>query len=289
MFEDKAIGLSGENAKYSVISDHSNTVAHFFGANSFPPACYTNFLQPLSEELSISMLWDRALWPDTRKPKPGLRWIDYTEDLINYLETKAEGPVVGIGHSMGASATLMAAARRPDLFSRLILIEPVIQNLRNVILTRILPMFLKRHLEPAKSALLAPQHWPSETEAINYYRSHSAYKRFNDDNLTRLVMALTESNPNGIKLRYGRDWEIANYLGLNNVWPAINKLRVPTVVLRGKPSLFLSNRDWGRYISLSKNTLFFSHKDFGHLIPMEAPELCAELVLEGLKQLNKLH
>ncbi len=233
------------------------------------------------------MLWDRALWPDAGKPKPGLKWIDYTEDLINYLDAKAEGPVVGIGHSMGASATLMAAARRPDLFSRLILIEPVIQNLRNVILISILPMFIKRHLEPVRSTLVAPKRWSTETEAINYYHSHNAYKRFNDEDLAQLVVTLTEPDSRGIKLRYGRDWEISNCLGLNNVWPAIKKIRISTAVLRGKPSLFLSNKDWEKYIRISKNTLFFSNKDFGHLITMEAPELCAELVLKGLSQLNK--
>ncbi len=289
MFEEREIELSGEKAKYSVSSDNLKPLVHFLGANSFPPACYAKFLQPLSEEFSISMLWDRALWPHAGKPKPGLKWIDYTEDLINYLDVMGKGPVVGLGHSMGASATLMAAARRPDLFSRLVLIEPVIQKLRNVMLTRILPMFLKKHLEPVRSTRVAPQSWSTEAEAIQYYRAHSSYKRFSDDNLACLVMALTEPSDDGIKLRYGRDWEISNYLGLNNVWPAIKKLRVPAVVLRGRPSLFLSNRDGGKYIRLSKNTLFFSHKDFGHLIPMEAPETCAHLLLEGLNQLNQTY
>ncbi len=289
MLEERDIDILGKQAKHSVISDQTKPLVHFFGANGFPPACYTKFLQPLAKEFSISMLWDRALWPDAKKPKPGLKWIDYTKDLINYLDARNEGPVVGIGHSMGATATLMAAARRPDLFIRLILIEPVIQNLRNVIPIRILPMFVKRHLEPVRSTLRAPQYWATETEAINYYRSHSAYRNFNDDNLAHLVKGLTEPRSGGLKLRYGRDWEVSNYLGLNYLWPSIKKLHVPTAVLRGKPSLFLSNRDGKKYIRLSNNTLFFSNRDFGHLIPMEAPEICASMVLEGYNQLIKTY
>jgi len=185
MLEERDIDILGEQAKYSVISDYSKPLAHFFGSNSFPPACYEKFLHPL------------------------------------------------------------------------------------------------------KSALASPQSWQNETDAIRYYRSHSAYNRLNDNNRAELVKDLTASHSSGIKLLYGRNWEISNYLGLNHVWPAIKKLHVPAVVVRGGPSMFLSDKTWKKLIRYSKHNLFLSNKDFGHLIPVKAPEICARLVLEGFNQLNQ--
>ena len=42
-------------------------------------------------------------------------------DLAGFLETREVGPVIGVGHSIGAVTTMLCAARRPDLFSCIIL------------------------------------------------------------------------------------------------------------------------------------------------------------------------
>jgi len=44
-------------------------------------------------------------------------------DIIGAIEALRLGPVVGIGHSAGGMRLLMAAARRPDLFQRLITLD----------------------------------------------------------------------------------------------------------------------------------------------------------------------
>jgi sigma-B regulation protein RsbQ len=48
----------------------------------------------------------------------------YADDVVELLEELALGPVVFVGHSVSATIALLAAARRPELFDRLVLVGP---------------------------------------------------------------------------------------------------------------------------------------------------------------------
>ncbi|MBX9246425.1 alpha/beta hydrolase [Actinotalea ferrariae] len=48
----------------------------------------------------------------------------YAEDLVQVLEAVDLGPAVVVGHSVSATIALLAAAERPELFDRLVLVCP---------------------------------------------------------------------------------------------------------------------------------------------------------------------
>jgi sigma-B regulation protein RsbQ len=48
----------------------------------------------------------------------------YADDVVGLLDELSLGPVVFVGHSVSATIGLLAAARRPDLFDRLVLVGP---------------------------------------------------------------------------------------------------------------------------------------------------------------------
>ncbi|WP_179950921.1 alpha/beta fold hydrolase [Xylanimonas oleitrophica] len=48
----------------------------------------------------------------------------YADDVVDLLDELALGPVVFAGHSVSATIGILAAARRPDLFERLVLVGP---------------------------------------------------------------------------------------------------------------------------------------------------------------------
>src|SRR5260221_10770130 len=50
------------------------------------------------------------------------------DDLLRVVDTIAAVPVIVIGHSMGGSTALVAAARRPAAFRALVLEDPVVDN-----------------------------------------------------------------------------------------------------------------------------------------------------------------
>ncbi len=59
---------------------------------------------------------------------PITNWAQFGEDLAGFVKARALGPLVGVGHSMGAHALVQAAAREPERFRALVLIDPVIAS-----------------------------------------------------------------------------------------------------------------------------------------------------------------
>jgi pimeloyl-ACP methyl ester carboxylesterase len=60
-------------------------------------------------------------------PEVSLKWSGMADDAVAMLESlPAEGPIHGVGHSMGGAALVLAAARLPHRLQSLWLYEPVI-------------------------------------------------------------------------------------------------------------------------------------------------------------------
>lgn len=58
-------------------------------------------------------------------------WFDHSRDLlqmVNHFRSEMPRPIVGIGHSMGATQLVYLALLHPRLLSSLVLLEPVIQG-----------------------------------------------------------------------------------------------------------------------------------------------------------------
>jgi pimeloyl-ACP methyl ester carboxylesterase len=60
------------------------------------------------------------------KPAPPYRWRDFGADVAEAAAVLGLRGAVGVGHSMGGHSMAVAAALRPEAFSRLLLIDPVI-------------------------------------------------------------------------------------------------------------------------------------------------------------------
>ena len=65
-------------------------------------------------------LWGNSNYRKTRS------WYPLANDLIRFLDNNGFSNVIGVGHSFGSVITMIAATKDPDLFSKLVLIEPVI-------------------------------------------------------------------------------------------------------------------------------------------------------------------
>lgn len=55
---------------------------------------------------------------------PAYRILDFVDDAVAFLDTEVPGPVVLLGHSLGAMVAAMVAARRPDRVRAVILEDP---------------------------------------------------------------------------------------------------------------------------------------------------------------------
>ena len=58
------------------------------------------------------------------KPDAAYPWSVLADDLLDWLEREASEQVFALGHSSGATVILLAAARAPERFARILLVDP---------------------------------------------------------------------------------------------------------------------------------------------------------------------
>ncbi|PNK60636.1 alpha/beta fold hydrolase [Psychrobacter sp. FDAARGOS_221] len=260
---------------------------HFYGGNGFPVGVYQPLLTKLSEQFEVSSLAMRGYWYDLPTDKVLTREQD-AELLIDYLEKTQDRPVIGVGHSQGATATAMAAAKRPDLFSALYLIDPVTFTKPQALLYSRLPRRFMLTQEPFKSTKQKPSHWASIDAYYQHLRQRPAYRRISDDNLYIFAKNSLVETDTGYQLLFQPQYELASYFGTPYVTPALKKLSkktLPYYLILAKPSVFNSEKvrqSWQRVVPSER---IITLSEYGHLLPMEAPERCAEII----DILNRLH
>ena len=286
--EEQRINLNGKNAKYyNIKNPTASQTAHFYGGNGFALGVYEPLLSDLSQHLNITALTMRGEWYD----KPTADKMTREEDadvLIEFLQKTQDKPIIGIGHSQGATATTIAAAKRPDLFSALYLLEPVTFTNQQGKLYSLVPRMVKMTREPFKSTQVKQADWDSVDGYYQFLRRHKAYKRITDEHLLTYAKNSLEAGEQGkLTLRFSPKQELANYFGTPLIMKPLQQLiadnKVPVQLIIGKPSMFISQQVrqmWDKFVPSEQMTVL---NDYGHLLPLEAPELCAKLIFQKLK------
>ncbi|MGE6441482.1 alpha/beta fold hydrolase [Psychrobacter sp. NPDC078409] len=294
----RSITLSGKQARYYNLSQFNQSVestmtqrapAHFYGGNSFTVGTYMPLLSELTAEFEMSSLALRGYWYD----KPHSRRLTREQDadmLIEFLEQTQDKPVVGIGHSQGATATAIAAAKRPELFSQLYLIEPVTFTKNQATLYNLLPRSVLLSQEPFKSTSTKQSTWSSTDDYYQSLRAQRAYKRISDTHLQIFAeQSLSKNTDGSYTLMFAPEQELANYFGAPHIDAALKKLSCPYTLITGKPTLFISNKvrkNWRKFVP---DGSLISLPDYGHLLPIEAPTLCAQVINDHYQTANNDH
>lgn len=257
--------------------------AHFYHANGFPLGVYDPLLRRLSEKFRLSGLEYRAVWPGIGLPTRNIDWQVHTDDLITFVEHQCQPPIIGIGHSMGATCTLLAAANRPDLFTKIVLIEPATISVVLGMLIRLLSDSIIKRIAPVKTALKKKDCWSNRELYLAYCKKFSGYKRFSEESFQAMARyGVIETDEGQVKLAFPKAWEAHNYTKPVNVLRSIKKLKTPCVVIRGKPSIFFTESMWQKWQVLCSNTIFKEDRAYGHLFPLENPSACSDLTDSGI-------
>lgn len=289
----KSLLIFGKNARYYDFTegglsngDGSNNeaerpCAHFYGGNGFAAGVYQPLLDELGEQFNLTSLAMRGYWYD--KPTANILTREQDADaLIIFLEKMYSQPVVGIGHSQGATATAIAAAKRPDLFSSLYLIEPVTFTKAQTLFYNLMPRRVKLGQEPFKSTLSKQADWDSIQQYYEFLRNHRAFKRLSDEHLFIFAQnSLVKNNSGGYSLLFSPEQELASYFGtpyINGALKQLNKVNLPYTLIIGKPTIFISDKVRACWKSIVPNQQIITLPKFGHLLPMEAPIECAQLI-----------
>jgi pimeloyl-ACP methyl ester carboxylesterase len=256
---------------------------HFAHPNAYTPTTFRRFLEPLTEQYRVTAVYHRPLWPHSR-PEELTSWDVVADDLIRAFDQQGWQQVIGVGHSLGAVATAFAAARRPDLFRLLVLIEPVFLP----------PALLEKiRAEPqqvgfrsfVQTARRRRSHWPSRQAAFDHFRPKQALASWPDAALWDYVNESLRDVADGVVLSFPREWEARFYsMPPLDVWQAVAQISQPTLALRATESDTLFPEAWAAWQQLQPNAHFVELADVGHMLTLERPLLTAQQVRDFLAQ-----
>jgi pimeloyl-ACP methyl ester carboxylesterase len=263
---------------------------HFAAANGFPVASYTPFLAHFQSDYHIIGLENRGVW-DHQPPPRGFSWRQHADDLIAFLEHAQTRPVIAMGHSIGATVSALAAAKRPELFKALLMFDPATIPGRFLpAVAAISPTELMGRLNLVKRTQNRQELWPDRQAFIDYHRNKAAYRRFSTDAFNEYAQAgLIEQADGQYKLSYNREWEAHNFKHTFSPWQALRNIQVPTLVLRAEHSYLHKAKEFERRVR--RLSPFVSHgviKGAGHMALQEDCEQVVKLSRDWLQSTKLL-
>ena len=271
---------------------------HFLHANGYPPNCYKPLFELLQMQYHVFGMFLRPLWKDS-KPEEIQNWHPLSDDLRLFLSSQP-GPVIGVGHSIGAMVTLRAALREPGKFRALVLIDPVLfvpRFMFNWHVVRVLG--LGERLHPLINGAKKRRRTFDDLGTVyRGYRTREVFRYMSDENLRIFIEGITQPKADGTyELVYSPEWEAQIYrTGMHDfdIWRDLPRLEVPTLIIRGvETDTFLEDaaqlvkrkQPKVRIEALEKST---------HILPMERPQEVFEIMqsflssaLSGAKPLKE--
>ncbi|MBY0296954.1 MAG: alpha/beta hydrolase [Methylobacterium sp.] len=242
-------------------------------ANGFNARTYRTLIEPLGREHRIVAYDQRGHGASTLPADPRGRrsWTDVASDLIAVLDRLDGPPLTLVGHSMGGTAALLAAARRPDRVRNLVLLDPVILSRAYALGARIplLARLYRRHSPLAQGALRRRASFPSREAALAAYRGRGAFRTWPEAPLADYVADGFRARPDGtVELACTGEWEASNYLAQgHDSWGALRRLARPAVILRAERGSTCGLTE-SRPPRIAVETL----PGTTHFLPFEAPE-----------------
>jgi pimeloyl-ACP methyl ester carboxylesterase len=252
-------------------------VLHFAHANGFPPGSYRKFLQTLTPRTHVLTLRSRWHVPGM-KPQSLRGWEDLADDIAGALKARGLSGVVGVGHSMGGVATMIAAAKHPGLFRGVVMLDPVLFTGGRALFFQVLGLLgLSGRVPPASLAYRRREHWSSREEAATSYRKKALFRHFDPDCFQDyLTHGLTDAPGGGMRLTIPTAWEARVFeTAPPSPWGWLRKVKVPMLVLRARDSDTLSPEALAR-VRRTRPETETGEMPGTHLFPLERPEACGE-------------
>ena len=235
-------------------------------------------LRPLEPRFSVS--YSEAIGMDPRHP-PTEGWPHLVEELIETVAPIA--PVFGVGHSLGGYLSFLAAARRPELFRAIVLLDaPIIGPFRGSMLGATKRLGIVDRVTPAGATRDRRSTWSSREEAKAHFRSRPLFRHFAPECLDDYVAHGLVQKNHELRLRIDPNIEYQIYRTIpHDMMKHLSKLRVPAAFIGGAES------DVVRRVRLAGMKPKFRMRKVpgGHLFPFERPREAATSIAQVLDAL----
>lgn len=251
---------------------------HFAHANGFPSECYQSLFDALRLE-SIEISYIPIIGHDQAFPICD-NWSYLVDEVIHsVLKQSRQQPIVGVGHSLGGVLTLLAAAKQPELFSHVIVLDtPVFGFSKSMMIRLIKALGLIHWVTPSRKSGKRKSVWGNLEEAKSYLLTKSLYQSFDPICLDDyLKYALNQREDGQYQLRFEREKESLIFKTVPHaVYRSVKKLSVPISLIYSESSHIITAyelRNMQRKLGIDTYACSGSH-----LFPLEAPKHTAKLI-----------
>ncbi len=247
---------------------------HFAHANGVPSKVYQKIFDGLAADFEIVTL--PLIGLDPKYPITN-HWVHLVDQLIASVEQHSQGQkVIGLGHSLGAALTLMAAYKRPELFHQVIMLDPPLILGRYSFVLHLAKIFSPKTVDkmtPAGLSARRRDHWESAEQAFELLRHKGFYKDFDDDCFQAYIDHALCPDPmrGGVTLTIPKASEVAIFRSNPSWWWLSMRKRsiVPVDLWVGKSSVFYQRG----FSEIAKKKLGIPYQavEGGHMFPLEHP------------------
>ena len=247
------------------------SVIQFSHANGFPAKTYSYLFDQLKEYKisAINIIGDNTDYID-------INWFDLRDELIQNVLLHGE-PVIGVGHSFGGVLTLLAAAKNPELFKNIILLDPpMFSPIKSTVIKILRILGIEDWVSPAGKSKKRRNNFASTSEAKSLFKTKMIFKNFNPHILNDYVSYGLKENENGVELTIPVAKEIEIFHNSLILYPKYLRIVKGSLIYAAKnPILWQSDLCW---INRNFNNLKLFPFPGSHLFPFENPQSTALMI-----------
>lgn len=248
---------------------------HLGHATGLCAGAYSPLAERLRERFQVVGLDDRGHGQTSAPADPGQikDWWCFARDYRNFFQRLGR-PVIAVGHSRAGVASLLVAARWPELVRALILIDPTILPFSWMWWWYLAQKTGAARLVPiAHRAARRRNHWASQEEMLASYQGKGPFPAWQEGFLEAYVNEGSRPRPDGgVELCCDPAWEAAAFAACSHdVWRYVPRVRCPTLVLYGRRSDTFRPAAVKRFGRLSPGAVLQGLERTSHFVPMERP------------------
>ena len=268
--------------------DPSHPPIVFSHANGFPAGTYRVLFEAWRRAGHAVHAIER-FGQDPAYPVTG-NWPHLRDQLTAFIEAEVGGPAFLVGHSLGGFVSVLAAARRPELASGVLLLDsPLIDGWRAHALRMAKSTGLMQRSGQVRAALRRRHAWPSRAAVHEHLAAKGAFAHWDARVLDDYVDSGFLHRGGQTVLAIERELEARIYGTLpHHVGTVLRRhpLRCPLAFVGGLQSV--EARQAGMAATRRLAGDLFAWTEGSHLFPMEHPDTAAALVLEMLQRMTRM-
>lgn len=256
---------------------------HFAHANGVPSAVYSKMLHALDDAFAIRTL--PVLGTDPRYPVTD-NWPQLVEQVADSIREQCDGPVIGVGHSMGGLCTFMAAHRYPELFRAVVIMDPPVINGWGALSFGLMKKLgMADRITPAGKSAGRRERWASRDEVRASLGRKKFFQAFDPDCFEDYLLFGFTNDEGGVRLTVPVATEVAIFRTTpHDAWRYRSPLKVPGVLLSGAQSEFAGT---GFAERMARQQRMLHEKvEGGHMFPLEKPLQTAAAIRDALRKIG---